>query len=267
MFRRTLRAMQRAALAFVAVALWALAAPAAAEPARFQDGDVLTHSEAEGWSTIKVIAVDTAPDGSSIVHAMLYAPTPARPDMATLPRMAVLAMHAPIAGSGFVGWERIGRSAVTDAEAAGFVAYLKHTDFRRYIRQTGQNLDRVISTANKHYATANALAESGRRSEAITEYGKAVDLFPLFYEAIDNRAFVQMELGQYAEALEGFEQSLRVNPDGMSAFFSKGECLMKLGKLDEAAKVFAEGRTRFPAKAALFDDFLNRVRTMQAGSR
>ena len=86
----------------------------------------------------------------------------------------------------------------------------------------------------------------------------AVDLFPLFYEAIDNRAFTYMELGKVAEALQDFETSLEVNPDGEAAFFSRGECLMKLGQLLAAEAVFQEGQTKFLKIAHYLPSFLSR---------
>ena len=72
-----------------------------------------------------------------------------------------------------------------------------------------------------------------------------------------------MELGNIREALFDFEQSLRVNPDGSTAFFSKGDCLMKLGDLKEAEAIFREGLRRFPEKRAAFTLFLERVRALR----
>lgn len=104
----------------------------------------------------------------------------------------------------------------------------------------------LVARANDHYRRACALGNIEKRTEAIEEYSKAIDIFPLFYEAIDNRAFTYMELGDYVTALRGFEQSLRVNQEGRAAFFSRGECLMKLGMSDEAASISREGEERFP---------------------
>ena len=63
--------------------------------------------------------------------------------------------------------------------------------------------------------------------------------------------------------MRDFELSLQVNPDGVSAFFSKGECLMKLGKLAEAEAIFEQGVTQFPEQRDLSSKFLKQVRGMQ----
>ena len=53
----------------------------------------------------------------------------------------------------------------------------------------------------------------------------------------------------------------------MAAFFSKGECLMKLGHLDEAAAIFTEGQERFPEHASQFNEFLKRTRAFALTGR
>jgi hypothetical protein len=53
----------------------------------------------------------------------------------------------------------------------------------------------------------------------------------------------------------------------MAAFFSKGECLMKLGHLDEAEAIFIEGQERFPEHATQFNEFLKRTRAFALTGR
>ncbi len=165
------------------------------------------------------------------------------------------------------GWELIGNRQPTEEDLIGFAEYLRLTDFPRYLEVTGKDSKEIVREANAHYLRGNELCEQGRKQEGIAEYDAAVELFPLFFEAIDNRAFTHMELGNFREALNDFEQSLRVNPDGPAAFFSKGECLMRLGELAAAEAIFAEGVERFPEKKALFQDFLKRVRTQRSAKR
>ena len=227
-------------------------------------GDLIVQQGKGGWSAIKILAVDPWPDGTSTAHCLTYKSVPTKPTAESLQQAKVLAWHAPIAAESFSnGWEVIGNQVPSKDELVGFVEYLKLTDFPRYISFTGQDTKEVVRKANEHYSRAYALGEKGKKAESIDEYSKAIDLFPLFYEAIDNRAFTYMELGRVREALQDFEQSLRVNPNGMAAFFSKGECLMKIGDLKAAAAIFREGQTRFPEQRAMFTKFLEQVRAMQ----
>ena len=230
-------------------------------------GDLIAVERADGWSAIKILAMDEWPDGSSAAHCLIYQPAPAKPSLASLRQAPVLAFHAPIDGGSFgAEWQRLGNETPTAQELSGFVEYLRLTDFPRYLEFTGQDAAQIVGAANQHYAQANALAEQGRRQDAIAEYGRAIELFPLFFEAIDNRAFAEMELGRYDRALQDFERSLQVNPDGTAAFFSRGECLMQLGQLEAAEAVFEQGLARFPEQRDLFAEFLHRVRGLRDAS-
>lgn len=225
-------------------------------------GDVIAQQKKDGsWHVLKILQVDDDPD-SPTAHCLSYNDAQSKPTIDGLSLLSVRIWHAPIAARSFSsGWERIGNRAATKDELVGFVEYLKLTDFPRYVAFTGQDSKTIVRRANEHYQHAYQLGDQGRREEAIAEYSKAVDLFPLFYEAIDNRAFTYMELGKYREALADFEDSLRVNPNGVTAFFSKGECLLRLGQAQKATAIFKEGIKRFPEQRANFEKFLQLART------
>jgi tetratricopeptide (TPR) repeat protein len=227
-------------------------------------GDIITQKNEKGeWSVVKVLEMDKWPDGTYAAHCLTYKAFSTKPTKASIKGLSVLIYHAPIDAKSFnKGWELLDNQPVVKEELVGFVEYLKQTDFPRYIKYTGQDPKEIVGKANVHYQRAYALGTDGKRKEAIEEYSKAIELFPLFYEAIDNRAFTYMELGDYQSALNDFEASLRVEPKGVAAFFSKGECLMKLGKLKEAEAVFKEGIVRFPEQKAMFNKFLNTTKSM-----
>jgi tetratricopeptide (TPR) repeat protein len=236
-------------------------------PLSVRAGDLIVQHDKAGWSAIKIIAVDVWPDGTLTAHCLTFESSLAKPTVDSLKQAPVRIWHAPIdAGSFGKGWELLGNVAPSEKETVGFIQYLKLTDFPRYLQTTGQDSRKVVRAANEHYARANALDNQGKRQEAIDEYTKAINILPLFFEAIDNRAFTYMDLGKLREALQDFEESLRVNPNGMAAFFSRGECLMKLGNLKVAEAVFLEGQTRFPEKRDMFTKFLNATRALQTKS-
>lgn len=227
-------------------------------------GDLIIREKKPGWIAMKILALDSWPDGEATAHCLTYESVFNKPDLASLKAAKVKVWHAPIDAKNFnSGWERVGNTQATEEELSGFVEYLKHTDFPRYANFTGQETSEIIHQASEHYKHAYALGDQGKRIEAIEEYSKAIELFPLFFEAVDNRAFTYMELALYEYALRDFEVSLYLNPDGMSAFFSKGECLLRLGKLTAAEEIFSEGISRFPEHAASFQQFLQQAQEMQ----
>lgn len=240
--------------------------PPATPPAPTRrSGDVITQYEpGKGWSVAKVLQVDEFPGHGATLHCLIYATSSNEPTLATLAQLPVYIWHVPMAESAFnTGWTLLGNLPPRQEEMMGFTEYLKLTDFPRYLSFTGQDVKELVGRANALYREACRLGDEGKRTEAIAIYDEVIDIFPLFFEAIDNRAFTHMELGNYQAALAGFEESLRVNPDGLAAFFSRGECLLRLGRLDEAHNVFSEGITRFPEQEPMFRKFLGMVREAQ----
>lgn len=224
-------------------------------------GDVLVQPQADGqgWTALKVFAVEGA-----TAHCLTYEPVQRKPKLDALVQAAVRMAHAPRAAASLAeGWELLGNQPATAAELQG----LKYMDFELYVRLTGQDADTLMRRAEEHFERAGLHAAEGRRIEAINEYGKAIELYPAYSDALDKRAFSFMELGLHEKALRDLEESLYINPEGMSAFFCKGECLMKLGHLDEAEAIFIEGQERFPEHATRFNEFLKRTRAFALTGR
>jgi len=224
----------------------------------FAVGDVLVSRQDDGaWIAVKVLAVDTWPDGNDTLQCLLYRPIANPPTAELFHSPDDPGCHGPISAAGFgERWKVLCTSSIEEADLVGFIEYLKMTDFGRYLEVTQQDAGVVVSQANAYYQTASALGEEGRKLEAINTYTQAIELFPTFFEAVDNRAFLYMELGDYSTALRGFDESLRINPDGNSAFFSRGECLLRLGSLEEAQHVFEEGKRRFSEHQDMYGRYL-----------
>ncbi len=231
---------------------------------KLKKGDVITQINSDGdWKVVKVLEVDQWPDDSLVAHCLTYQSVATKPTLEEIKSLDVFAYHAPIDAASFqLGWELLGNQAPSSEELIGFIEYLRLTDFQRYATVTNQKLDELIAEANKNYKKGYELSEEKRFQEAIQHYSRAVDIFPLFYEAVDNRAFVYMDMGEYEIALGGFEESLAINPDGVTAFFSRGECLLKLGRLEEASYVFEEGISKFPENAQLFEEFYRKSKSL-----
>ena len=225
-------------------------------------GDVIAKREESGqWSVRKVLLVDDWPDSSQAAHCRFYDKVATRPTLADVRKLGVRVGHAPIDAASYrTGWELIGNEPVARDEFEGFIVYLKLTDFPRYLEFTGQDVDKVIEAANAHYQRALVLDDQKKRAAAIDEYGKAVELFPLFYEALDNRGLLYMELARWREALGDFEASLQVEPNGFHAYFSRAECLLRLGEFSQAEKLFSDGMVKFPEQAALLTKFRDYAR-------
>jgi len=228
-------------------------------------GDLLAQKGEDGiWHSVRILQVDRMPDGSPVAHCLFYTDAKERPTLDAVAALGVRDRHMMVLAGFFgTGWERIGNRPPTKAEMAGYYDYLKHTDFPRYAKLTGLDEQAVARVANEHYAKAVALDDKGDKRGAIIEYSIALDSYPMFVEAIDNRGLDFMDLGDCKEAVADFEMSLGIKPDGEAAFVSRGECLLRMGKSKEAATVFAEAIRRFPARKADLQKSLDQARASQ----
>ena len=218
------------------------------------------------WGVNKVLAVDQYPSVSSTIHCLTFHPQKSKPMPECVAGLPVLIWHSPMSATGFeAAAEVLCHEEVLDKEKMGFIDFLKRTNLIRYCEVTGQDLSTLIKKAMEHYNNANELCEQGQKEAGIQEYERAVELYPTYFEAIDNMAFTYMELGDYQSALDSFEESLQANPDGSAAFFSKGECLLRLGKIEDAIAALKQSSIRFPSTKSMCDRLLNVAENIRRG--
>lgn len=179
------------------------------------------------WKVLKI-------DEGDVCHVSRYRPFDVPPTPQDISNFKPFILHSPIKCDGFGDSTIISNQPVTKDELGGYLEYLKRTNFQRYLKETGQNPDTVIAEANEAYNKARALSDEGKYNEANTYYTKAIDIFPLFFEATDNRGINYMDMGQFENAIESFQESIQINGHTLLTDFSIADCFLKLGKYVEA---------------------------------
>lgn len=201
-------------------------------------GDIVTRCKDDrAWHTVHIVAVETNCDGSAVAHCRCYSPSKRRPQTAKLRSQPIAVMHAPIDAASFnSGWELIGNEepSVEDRWA-----------YSEYLRAQGLAISDVPPTdehelAITHFERGNSLAEHGQEWQAIAEFTDAIEASPTLFEVFDNRALTYLILGFYKTALDDFQQSLILNPEGRKAQVGQIECLVALDKLDKAEEALAK---------------------------
>lgn len=220
-----------------------------------REGDLFYSESSDGLFHVgKLLRIDPweGADGPvAVYHCMGYAPVNRLPDANDVGQLEPLVLHSPIDGGSIErNCRYLTNRPVTLEELEGFHGYLKRTNYPRYLQETGTDLEQVIAEAQVAYRRGVQLHDARQFPEALVAYSEAVELFPLFFEALDNQGFVHMSLGQFADAIHDFEESLRVNPDGKHAMFSIGECWFKLKEFRQAEPIFRECVRRWPQEAA-----------------
>ncbi|HVK47484.1 MAG TPA: tetratricopeptide repeat protein [Pseudobacter sp.] len=174
-------------------------------------------------------------------HLLSYQPMTELPEEIDIEELEVYSYHSPIDSKAFSEAVFLGNYPVVADDLIGYHEYLRQTQEPQY----------YVSIANEYYQTALRLTGMNLLLESIDEYSKAIDLFPQFFEAIDNRAFCKMDLGLFEEAIEDFRLSLQENPNSFLAEFSIGECYFKLGDYPNAKAQFEIAARIEPAHEGL----------------
>lgn len=200
----------------------------------FDTGDIFYTLAAQEYQLFKVVATDPA---LGAYHVLAYAPQPTLPTEDDLPHLPIQIGHLPISADGFAAPVWLARQPVAARELAGYYTYLQHT------QAPAERVEEAIRRFNEGLA----LSDAQQPQEAIEAYTLAYTLVPEFFEAVDNRAFCRMDLGQWLAAITDFEESLRINPGSDLAEFSIGECYFNL-------RDYAQAQLHFERALALNPD-------------
>jgi protein O-mannosyl-transferase len=101
-----------------------------------------------------------------------------------------------------------------------------------------------------HNNLGDALMHTGRVSEAIEQFEQALKIKPDFAKAHYNLGTALMQTGRVAEAIEQYEQALKIEPDHPYAHNNLGAALMHTGRASEAIEQFEQALKIKPDNAA-----------------
>ncbi|MGO8703815.1 MAG: tetratricopeptide repeat protein [Candidatus Brocadiia bacterium] len=94
----------------------------------------------------------------------------------------------------------------------------------------------LFDTATAYCNRGVACAATGRLSEAIQDYDKAVSFTPDYALAYYNRGLACAAMGRLAEAIEDYDKAIALNPDYAEAHEDRGIAYARAGRADEALR-------------------------------
>jgi len=191
----------------------------------FSVGDIFFTKFDNKYHLYKLLVIDTE---FECYHVLTYSPVDSLPSVSNIDSLSIFVYHSPFDKKTFTNATLLTNQILIANDLVGYHEYLRQT----------QEPSFYIPIANNYYKAGFALTDQKKLYEAIDSYSKAIDLFPQFFEAIDNRAFCKMDLGLWADAIEDFKISLQQNPKSLLAEFSIGECYFKMGDYENAKRQF-----------------------------
>jgi len=120
--------------------------------------------------------------------------------------------------------------------------------------QTGASSISGPSTATDWYNKGLALKEQGKYDEAIQAYDEAIRLDPNYAEAWYKKGNALIGQGKYDEAIQAYDEAIRLDPNYAKAWYNKGTALYSQGKYDEAIEAYDEAIRLDPKLAEPWDN-------------
>ncbi len=81
----------------------------------------------------------------------------------------------------------------------------------------------LVPTANGYFKLGDFYYERGDCIKAIAEYSKAIQLNPAFAQAYNNRAYTNMRMQNYKDALPDLNKAIQLNPNYVNALMNRGD--------------------------------------------
>lgn len=104
--------------------------------------------------------------------------------------------------------------------------------FERFHKTTAPNVREEISGPEGWHEKGNALKNAGRYEEAISAYGRAIDLKPDYSNAYYGRGTAYSNLGRYSEALKDFNITIALNPNDPGPYVVRGLTYRMIGEIE-----------------------------------
>jgi protein O-mannosyl-transferase len=98
----------------------------------------------------------------------------------------------------------------------------------------------------------NAKVNSGDKTGAINDYGKAIQLDPNYYVALYNRGVIKSEQRDFDGALNDINKVIKMMPSYMDVYAFRGKILYSLGKPNDALSDFSKAININPENAKIY---------------
>lgn len=136
----------------------------------------------------------------------------------------------------WVGWSATGAVALL----LGFLTIQRNFDYRSALAIWQDTINKCPDNPRAHLYMGNALSDADRLEDAIQHYEQALRISPDFAKAHNGLGIVLARTGRIPEAIEHFEQAIQFKPDLADAHYNLAHALIVVGKVPEAVEHLEE---------------------------
>ena len=220
---------------------------------KLKAGDIFTSFTNEKYYVVKVIDID---EEFNVYHISMFGPFEKPPENTPKNREKIFALHLPV--QDLKTDNVLGNIPPTGQEIKAYDEFLKITNFKKYIERNNFKVEDVANEANAEFALGNEKYEQANYKDAIYHFSNALNIYPGFFEAADNRGLSRMALGELPDAIKDFEFSTMVNPDSHISYSCIGECYYHLKDFKKSKEYFLKAQEVNPDDEVIID-FLGRL--------
>lgn len=138
-------------------------------------------------------------------------------------------------------------------------------NFVRVVEICNEELSKDSKSLQANLNLAFALMMQKKYKDAIVFFSKAIELAPYLENAISNRGFCKVQLGDLENAFTDLEQALEINPDQTYMWRNMGAYYLKAGDYQKALEHFEKSKSLEP-RAELINFYLGQTH-LRLGNR
>ena len=119
--------------------------------------------------------------------------------------------------------------------------YTKKEKLKEALKYAKESINRVKTPNSSYYNQRGIVYMDMEKYEAaLNDFRKALEINPKSLFAEYNIGILNYRMKKYEYALEIFEKLLNIEPDE-DAYYMRGQCYEKLGKIDKAIESYTKG--------------------------
>ena len=112
--------------------------------------------------------------------------------------------------------------------------------FRNFFRLENRATASDVAKARAKFEQGLALHQQGRLAQAQESYQQALQLQPEHFDALNLLGVIAAQTGNFSRAVELIDKAIKINPDSEAAHCNRGNVLKELKRWDEALESYEQ---------------------------